>query len=64
MGWWSQCALPVRVRPRLMQTTTHRIEGAALLPDPGKDLLHHLGFVKDDVKDDVKPRLPTALLLG
>ena len=41
-----------RARPdaRLMETTTHRIDRAAVVPDPRKHLLYHAGFVPDDVK--------------
>jgi hypothetical protein len=42
-----------------MQTTTDRVERAALLADPGKDLAHHLGVVKGDVT----ARFPAAFLL-
>jgi hypothetical protein len=41
-----------RTRPdaSLMETATHRIDRAAFVPDPDKHLLHHAGFVADDVK--------------
>ena len=41
-----------RARPDtcLMETATHRMDRAAVVAHPGKHLLHHVGFVPDDVK--------------
>ena len=34
----------------LVQAATHLIDGAAILPDPRKHLLHHTGFLKEEIK--------------
>src|SRR5712691_5884527 len=39
-----------RAHASLVETATDLIDRQAFLPDPGKHLLHHACFVKDDVK--------------